>query len=292
MRRAGLIALGLLAGGVAAFWLAPVATLNALARIENVRVTTNLAYADGPRHGLDVYAPEGGGKGRPVVVFFYGGGWEDGERALYRFVGSALASRGIATIIPDYRVYPQVRFPEFLKDGARAVRWARDHAGEYGGDESRLFLAGHSAGAHIAALLALDGQWLNREGMDSRRDIAGLIGLAGPYDFLPLRSRTLEAIFGPEQTRALSQPINFVAGGEPPAFLATGLNDTTVDPGNTSRLAVRLGQQGDAVTTRFYPRVDHRTLIGALSPPLRLLAPVLDDVAAFIDATPQRGSGT
>lgn len=292
MRKAGLLALGLLAGAGVAFWLAPVATLNALARIENVRVTTDRAYADGTRHGLDVYAPAGGGKGRPVVVFFYGGGWEDGERALYRFVGSALASRGFVTIIPDYRVYPEVRFPDFLEDGARAVRWARDHAGEFGGDEARLFLAGHSAGAHIAAMLALDGQWMAAEGMDSRRDIAGLIGLAGPYDFLPLHSRTLEEIFGPEQTRALSQPINFVAGGEPPAFLATGLNDITVDPGNTSRLAARLGRQGDRVTTRFYPRVDHRTLIGALSPPLRLFAPVLDDVAAFIDATPARGSGT
>ncbi|MCJ8142589.1 alpha/beta hydrolase [Ancylobacter sp. A5.8] len=288
MREALFIALGLLAGGAATTWMAPLATLNMLARLEDVRLIADRSYAEGPPHGIDIYAPRAAGGPRPVVVFFYGGGWEEGERALYRFVGAALASRGIVTLVPDYRVYPEVRFPDFLKDGARAVRWAREHAAEFGGDASLVFLAGHSAGAHIAAMLAFDRQWLEGVDLDSRRDIAGLIGLAGPYDFLPLHSRTLEEIFGEETGRALSQPINFVAGGEVPAFLATGIDDHTVDPGNTARLAARLEQQGGDVTFRRYPRVDHRTVLGALSRPLRLIAPVLDDMDAFIDGVRRR----
>ncbi|MCS0503290.1 alpha/beta hydrolase [Ancylobacter mangrovi] len=285
MRELVLVALTMLAGGTATAVVAPVAALNTLSRLEDVVATTGLAYADGPRHGIDVYAPRGAseGTGRPVVVFFYGGGWEEGERALYRFVGAALASRGIVTFIPDYRVYPEVRFPDFLKDGARAVRWVRDHAARFGGDPARLVLAGHSAGAHIAAMLTFDPQWLAGEGLDARRDVAGLAGIAGPYDFLPLHSATLKAIFGPEPERALSQPINFVTGREAPAFLATGANDDTVEPANTQRLAARIRERGGRVTTRVYPRVDHRTVLGAFAWPLRLLAPVLDDVSVFVN---------
>ncbi|QFR34859.1 alpha/beta hydrolase [Ancylobacter sp. TS-1] len=282
MREFAFVALTLLAGGTATAWVAPVAALNTLSRLEGVVVTTDLAYADGPRHGVDVYAPRGSGGGRPVVVFFYGGGWEEGERADYRFVGAALASRGIVALIPDYRVYPQVRFPDFLRDAARAVRWAREHAARFGGDPTRLVLAGHSAGAHIAAMLAFDPKWLAGERIDARRDIAGVAGLAGPYDFLPLRSPTLKDIFGTEAQQALSQPINFVTGREPPAFLATGARDTAVDPGNTGRMAARIRAQGGEVTTRIYERADHRTVLGAFARPLRFIAPALDDVAAFV----------
>lgn len=290
MREALLIALVTLAGGAAGAIVAPVQVLNALAGFEPYRVETGIAYGEGPRQRLDVYVPVGGGKARPVVVFFYGGGWEEGERSTYRFVGAALASRGLVAVIPDYRVYPEARFPDFVEDGARAVRWARDHAGEFGGDGRRLVLAGHSAGAHIAAMLSFDRQWLAAAGLDAGTDIAGLVGLAGPYDFLPLHSATLAAIFGPEEQRARTQPINFVDGRGPPAFLATGPDDRTVDPGNTARLAARIRARGGEVTTRFYERVDHRTLIGAFAGPLRLIAPVLDDTAAFIrEATAQGG---
>ncbi|GLK84091.1 alpha/beta hydrolase [Ancylobacter defluvii] len=285
MREAWPVALAVLAGGAAtaaAAWVAPLATLNTLARMENVRTIPGLAYAEGARHGVDVYVPATGGNRLPVVVFFYGGGWEGGDRGLYRFVGTALASRGIVAVIPDYRVYPEVRFPDFLKDAAQAVRWARDHAGGFGGDGHRLVLAGHSAGAHIAAALHFDRQWLQGVGLDAGRDIAGLVGLAGPYDFLPLHSRTLEEIFGPEPGRALSQPINFVRGGEAPAFLATGPVDDTVDPGNTARLAARIRARGGEVIATVYERIGHRTILGAFSRPLRLLAPVLDDTSAFI----------
>ncbi len=280
---AGIGAAGLAAAGLASAIVAPLATLNALARLEPVTVETGLTYGDGPRSGIDVFMPRTAATGLPVVVFFYGGGWEEGERASYRFVGAALASRGIVTFVPDYRIYPQVRFPGFIEDGAGAVRWARANAERFGGSPSRIVLAGHSAGAHIAAMLAFDPQWLAREGLDVRRDIAGLAGLAGPYDFLPLRSAVLWDIFGPEAQLARTQPINVVSGDRCPAFLATGARDTTVDPGNTDRLACRVRAVGGEVTTRHYTRADHRTLLGALARPLRLIAPVLDDVTGFVE---------
>lgn len=291
MRAALLLALAVLMMAPARAAESPIALLNALSRLDAAKVSADHAYAAGPRHRIDVYTPTTGRKrDLPVVVFFYGGSWDSGERAMYRFVGAALASRGMVVVIPDYRVYPQVRFPAFVEDGARAVRWARSHAAEYGGDPGRLILMGHSAGAQIAALLAFDPQWLGAVGLDPARDVAGLVGLAGPYDFLPLRSERLKAIFGPKAERWRSQPINFVTGASPPAFLATGARDTTVDPGNSTRLAERLRAKGGTVELKSYGNLDHRLIVGSFAPPLRLLAPVLGDVSGFIARLPAQGA--
>lgn len=280
--RAGLsLALaGLLAGTAAYAAFAPAQVLNALAR-GDFTVTRDIAYGPGPRGRLDVYAPRHAADA-PVVVFFYGGSWQEGRRSLYRFVGAALAARGIVTVIPDYRLYPETVFPGFLRDGAAAVGWALTHAAAFGGDPERLFLMGHSAGAYIAAMLALDPVWLAAQHLQPGQDIAGFIGLAGPYDFLPLTDPVLQRIFGPPAGLARTQPINFVRPGAPPAFLAAGTEDRTVDPGNSVRLARRLNAMGDSVTLRLYPGLDHRRLIGSLSPWLRLLGPVLPDCLAFI----------
>lgn len=296
MRAALVIAFALLMIGTARAAEGPVALLNALSRLEPVRADTGIAYAEGPRHRLDVYTPVSVGgnappaNNLPVIVFFYGGSWDSGERAMYRFVGATLASRGMVVVIPDYRVYPEVRFPGFLQDGARAVRWAKANAARYGGDPDRLILMGHSAGAQIAAMLAFDRQWLGAAGLSPQRDVAGLVGLAGPYDFLPLRSARLKTIFGPPAERWRSQPINFVTGAAPPAFLAAGGRDTTVDPGNSTRLAERIRAKGGEAELKIYEKLDHRLILGAFSPPLRLLAPVLDDVTGFVARVPARGA--
>jgi acetyl esterase/lipase len=280
--RVGLIGvLPLLLSGIGLMALSPVRVLNVLALAGNYRVTTNVAYAPGPRRSLDVYAPQST-TAAPVVIFFYGGNWQEGDKANYRFVGAALAARGIMTVIPDYRVYPEVRFPDFVEDGALAVRWAYDHAAAFGGDPSRLVLMGHSAGAHIAAMVTYDTQWLAATGLDANRDLRGLVGLAGPYDFLPLRDETLKIIFGPDSRLPLSQPINCVENGGPPAFLATGSADNVVDPGNVTRLARRLVKKGDAATVRIYDGIGHRVLIGGFAVPLRPFVPVLRDTVAFI----------
>jgi acetyl esterase/lipase len=271
--------------------------LNAAVSRRSFHVETGLPYGSAARQQLDVYtpgaaasgaaAPPGEPHGRPVIVFFYGGSWQNGSRNHYLFVGAALASRGFVAVVPDYRTWPDTAFPGLIDDAAAAVRWARDHAAQYGGDPSRIYLVGHSAGAHIAMLLATDGRYLCAQQM-SKKDLSGVIGLAGPYDFLPLHDATLEQIF-PPALRAASQPINFVDGTEPPVFVAAGQRDTVVDPGNTDRLAARLRASGDRdVEVKHYPRVGHALLLGTFAAPLRGFAPVLDDLSRFVHATASR----
>jgi acetyl esterase/lipase len=259
----------------------PVGVLNAISPRTGVVVHQDIAYAPGPRRALDIYAPAQSAANTPVVVFFYGGGWDSGDRGMYRFVGAALAAQGMVTVIPDYRLYPMIRFPAYMNDAAAAVAWTRAHIASFGGDPRRLFLMGHSAGGQIATLLALDHQYLRSHGVDPC-DITGVIGLAGPYDFLPLHSEELKVLFGPEPGRWRSQPINFVTPQAPPMFLAAGTADTTVDPGNTRRLAARLRQDGVPVQEELYRGIGHRLLIGAFASPLTVLTPVRRDVFRFI----------
>jgi acetyl esterase/lipase len=280
-RRTFLLGLATISAALAA--CSPVRLLNATIPSSGYRRTANLAYGGDPRQQLDVYAPAVvETTPRPVVVFFYGGSWQHGERANYLFVAEALTSRGFVAVLPDYRTYPQTAFPGFVDDAAAAVRWTRDHAAQYGGDPGQLFVMGHSAGAHLAALLATDPRYLAAESM-SKADLRGMIGLAGPYDFLPIRDRTLLDVF-PAATRPASQPINFVSGDEPPMFLAAGTADSTVDPGNTDRLAAALRRRGDRVEVRHYDGFGHIRIVSALAAPLRGKSTVLADIAAFIEA--------
>jgi acetyl esterase/lipase len=261
--------------------------LNALAPRDGIIVTREIAYADGPRHALDIYAPRPSGAPAPapapVLVFFYGGNWDSGSKAMYRFVGAAMAARGVLTVIPDYRLCPQVRFPDFMYDAANAVAWTRANIARYGGDPHRLFFMGHSAGGQIATLLALDPTYLWSVDV-SPRDVCGVIGLAGPYDFLPLHDDELKTIFGPEAERPRSQPINYVTPQAPPMLLLAGRDDTTVDPGNTVRLAARLRAAGVSVQDELYPGVGHKTLIAAFARPLGFLAPAREAAVRFVDA--------
>ena len=257
--------------------LSPVTWLNVVARLAGgYDVTTDLAYAAGPRQRLDIYRPAEGYACSPVIVFFYGGGWEGGDKAMYRFVAAALANRGFTVAVPDYRVHPEARFADFMDDAARAVAFVRERL------EAPVTLVGHSAGAHIAAMLALDRAWLGRYGLSPDRCVAALVGLSGPYDFLPLTSPTLQRIFGPPAGLAATQPISFARADAPPAFLATSRRDSVVDPGNTERLAAAIRSRGGVVESRIYDRLSHETTIGAFSPPLGLLGPVLHDVTGFI----------
>lgn len=259
----------------------PADALNFVAWRDGLAISHSVAYGEGARRTLDVYRPRNGAA-LPVVVFFYGGSWQTGNKNLYQFVGAALARLGYVVVIPDYRLYPEVRYPQFLEDGARAVRWAKDNAARFGGDPDKIFLMGHSAGAYIAAMLALDPRWLDAVGLSPDRDIAGLIGISGPYDFLPLRQGTLRTIFGGNDPT--TQPISHISPGAPPALLLTGAQDGLVDPGNSSGLAARLQAAGDTATLRTYRWVGHLSIIGTFSPLLRFLAPVQRDVDAFIKA--------
>jgi acetyl esterase/lipase len=260
----------------------PIMALNAMAPRDGITVTQGIAYAEGPRHELDVFRPTHGAMSAPTVVFFYGGGWETGDRAMYRFVGAALAARGVVVVIPDYRLHPAVQFPAFMDDAAAAVAWVHANAARFGGDPHRLFLMGHSAGAQIATLLALDPEYLRAAGLAPERDVCGVIGLAGLYDFLPAASDGVKAVFGPEAAWPRSQPINYVTPQAPKMLLLAGQSDRTVDPSNTLRLAARLRAAGDSVQAELDPGISHRAIIAAFSDLLSFLAPVREQTLSFI----------
>lgn len=264
----------------------PVKVLNALTPDDTFHSTTGIAYGDDPRQKLDVYVPRQPLKDAPVVVFFYGGSWNSGARGDYAFVGEALASRGIVAVLADYRLYPQVRYPLFLEDSARAVAWTRAHIRKFSGNPQRLYLMGHSSGAYNAAMLALDPGLLGAVGM-SPEDLSGWIGLAGPYDFLPIENPQVRPVFFWPDSPPQSQPINHVRQGEPPALLIAATKDNLVNPArNTAGLARKLREAGVPVQDLYYSRPNHVTLVASLSRPLRRLAPVLDQVVAFVRHTP------
>ncbi|HEU4665854.1 MAG TPA: alpha/beta hydrolase [Dokdonella sp.] len=246
-------------------------------------VPISRTYDSGHGLALDVYRPPHPDGPTPVVLFFYGGSWRNGDRGQYAFVGRALAARGVLAVIADYRRYPQGVFPRFEEDAAAAARWTFDHAAEFGGDARRVFVAGHSAGAHIAALLASDSHYLAAKGL-APRDFAGAIGIAGPYDFLPLTDPKLIEVFGAPDAWPASQPVRFIDGDEPPFLLLQGAADRIVDPRNAGAMADALRRQDAAVEQRYYPGVGHFRILAGLRFPS--LAPTLDDVLAFVRAIP------
>jgi acetyl esterase/lipase len=252
----------------------------------------DLAYGAGQEQKLDLYVPDGlsGGlkPGRdpknlaPVLLFFYGGSWQSGSKDQYRAFGEAFASEGFVVAVADYRLYPQAKFPAFVEDGARAFRFLESHAAIYGGDPKRMFVSGHSAGAYNAIMLAADPRYLKAAGSDISH-LRGAIGLAGPYDFLPLTDPALIAMFGGKD-RKETQPIAFVDGPRPVMFLVSGTDDQTVGPRNTANMAARLRHFGSPVEVKFYPGLGHIGLLLSLARPFRSLSSLRADMAQFIRA--------
>jgi acetyl esterase/lipase len=257
----------------------PAQLLNATVPEGGLTIMRNIAYGDLPRESLDIYRPRNPTASMPVIVFFYGGSWNGGSKSIYPFVAATLARTGMVVVVPDYRVYPRVKYPEFLRDCARAVAWVQAHPGQTGAGP--LVLMGHSAGAYNAAMLALDPAWLRNAGASPAR-VAGLIGLAGPYDFLPITDPDIIPIFpgaGPD-----TQPITYAGPHAPPALLLAGTDDHTVKPRNSRALAARLTANGADATLILYNGLGHIGLITAIAPAFQWRAPVLRDVVAFIRA--------
>lgn len=241
----------------------------------------DIAYGQLPAQRLDVYKPTQQAAA-PIVIFIHGGGWNSGDKSDYRFVGATLAEQGFVAVTINYRLYPSVKFPNFVDDAALAVSYVRAHASEWGGDPNKIYLLGHSAGAHIAAMLALDNEYLQHAGGDSHW-LRGVIGLAGPYDFIPFSFDYMHDVFGPEANYPRSQPVNFARADAPPLLLLHGLDDTTVKPRNTISLTAAMLQQGGKVTSRYYTGVNHLDIIAALWLPAYGRAPVLAEVKKFIE---------
>jgi len=255
----------------------PAALLNTTVSRKGYVLEADIAYGPLPRQKLDYYRPETPSPDGKTAVFFYGGNWDSGAKSDYLFVAQALAARGIGVIVADYRLYPEVRFPAFIEDGALAVRWAADKVGT-----DKLFLMGHSAGAHIALMLAANTPYLAAAGVE-RMKLRGVIGLSGPYDFLPLTSQKLQDIFG-GAARPETQPITYAKAPLPPALFIHGTGDTIVKPANSEQLAAAWRAAGAPVELKLYPDVDHVDVVGSFADLLRARAPTLADVIAYIDS--------
>ena len=245
------------------------------------------AYAPGERHGIDVYRPANATGDVPVVVFFYGGSWQGGAREDYRFVGRRLANQGLLVLVADYRTYPQTIFPGFIEDGASAVAWARAHAADWGGDPRCLFVAGHSAGAQIAALLATDKRYLAAHDMKPT-DLAGAVALSGPLDFAI--TGDLVPVFGDPARWPDAQPIHFVDGDEPPFLLIHAVGDKVVEAEDSRLFAAQLERAGVPVTLRLLAEGGHSAPLVGLYQPLH--APeVLPALNGFVAACRKKSPG-
>jgi acetyl esterase/lipase len=272
-------------GGLAALLAACSPTFSALNMLvpkSGYRVVQGVAYGGDPRQKLDIYVPDKVRPKSPVLLFFYGGAWMSGSRDQYLAFGQAFASLGIVTVVADYRLYPQVTYPAFVEDGAKAVAWVHAHAADYSGDPGRLFIAGHSAGGYIAAMLGSDPKYLAAVGGDFSW-LRGVIGIAGPYDFLPLTDKDYIAIFhGPMNREAM--PVNHIDGKRPPMLLAWGLDDGTVGAVNIDHMEAKLKSVGSPVQTARYPGTGHIGIILSLVPGFRGHTTLRQDMAGFIQS--------
>jgi acetyl esterase/lipase len=246
--------------------------------------TVGIAYGTDERQKLDIYVPTAkADKPYPVLVFFHGGAWRDGDREGYGFLGRAFAARGIVTVVADYRKAPKHRFPSFVEDTASSVAWVHANIGKYQGDPEKLFIMGHSAGAHIVMMTALDKQWLAAKGLDPAI-INGAIGLAGGYDFLPLTTDSSKIALGQWPDLTETQPITYARADAPPLLLLTGDADTVVKPRNSKSLQAKMESLGGKSELKIYPGIDHADIVMAISRPFRGKAPVINDVTEFMNA--------
>ncbi|MGQ0456920.1 MAG: alpha/beta hydrolase [Hyphomicrobium sp.] len=272
------------AGLTGLFWMRPdsMTLYSTIFGDRGARIESDVAYGDGPRRRLDVYRPAEGAKAYDaVILFLYGGSWSSGDKAFYAFVGQALAARGFTTVIPDYRLYPDVQFPAFVEDAAAAYAWTARTLANACEPARPIIIAGHSAGGHMAALLALDRRYLARAAPEAAAP-AAVIGLAGPYTFEPTTwPSTKDAFASVKATPNVARPITFVTPGAPPTLLLHGLADDLVNLKNTRELAAALRDVGTPVETAEYQGIGHIGLLLTLSRPFRWRAPTLEKIVAY-----------
>lgn len=260
----------------------PVTLLNAVVPKAQMQILRDIPFGALPPQKLDIYQPHLlSDTLLPVIVFFYGGSWDSGSKQDYLFLAEAFTAQGYLVVIPDYRHYPEVKFPQLMQDPALAFQWVKTHISAYHGDPQRVFMMGHSAGAHLAVMLSLNAEYLARVGLHPEA-IAGTVGLAGAYDFLPLGSDRLRAIFAPPEQEWTSQPIHFVNGKNPPLLLLTGTKDRTVWPKNSINLANAIKAKGGQVQLITYEGYDHVDIIAKLAKPLRGDQRLLQDVVNWL----------
>lgn len=242
-----------------------------------VQAISDATFGESPRQRLDIYRPTTPDRNLPIIIFFHGGSWNSGSKDGYAWLGRALAAPGFVVVVPNYRLTDDAPYPAFLQDNVAAVRFAIRNAESVGGDPRRIVLAGHSAGAYNAAVLAYDERWLGAD----RAHVKGFIGLAGPYDFLPFDTPVTQRVFGWAPDLPGTQPVNHVDRRDPPAFIGVAGKDGTVHPKNGNAMTRKLRVAGVPVERVDYPDVGHVGILTAIAKPLRNRASVLEDISRF-----------
>lgn len=259
----------------------PLSLLNSTVNHNGYVSTLNQSYGSGERQHLNVHVPRKKMPGSDVLIFFYGGRWQFGNKEEYTFVADAFTSKGIITVLPDYHLYPAVGWQDFVRDGATAYQWVYDNIAKHGGNPRRIFVMGHSAGAYIAAMVAVDESLLG----DGSKRPCGFIGLAGPYNFLPIEQPDIRLVFSDATDLQSTQPINYVSKTDPEMLLLHGKDDTTVKPVNSTSMAEAVQQQDGRAKVLLYSDVDHTDILVSLSSTFRHYSPALQDSVEFIKNT-------
>ena len=261
----------------------PAEQINGMLVNDHFTVKT-VQYGRLPRQSMDVYRPKVD-QGKPTVVFVYGGAWRAGTKNDFKFIGHALTQLGHAVVIPDYQLYPAVKFPVFIEDVAQAVKQAELRSENLiGRNMDEIVLMGHSAGGHTAALLYTDTSYFKRNRVNA--NVVGMIGLAGPYD-LTLEYTEIKGVFDGAGKR--SQPIDYIKPGLAPVLLLSGANDKRVLPYHSKTFSEELAINGVDVRTRYYPNTNHVMVLGSIAQPLRHINNSYGDIAAFLQMITNRG---
>ncbi|MXO91488.1 alpha/beta hydrolase [Pontixanthobacter aquaemixtae] len=250
----------------------------------DVEMVHKESLGDHPKQKLAVYrsaaaSSETGPK--PVIIFVHGGGWRSGDIDDYGFLARGLVPEGYVVVLAGYRLNADGVFPAMLKDTAKAVAWTKNNIAKYGGDPETIFISGHSAGAYNVAMIGLDRQWLGREGLETS-DIAGVIGMSGPYDFYPFDSESTKLAFGGADDPLTTQPIQFARADAPPMLLVQGEKDTLVSPRHAPTLVNAISDAGGTADTAMFANMDHNAPVLALASPWRRNREIIDAFNSFI----------
>ena len=275
---------GFMAAATAIAACAPVTILNGITPSSTFERTKNVSFGEGDRDALDIYRAEKPKADAPVLVFVHGGSWDSGSKGIYKFLAEGFTKSGYDIVVPNYRIYPNAKFPNFLEDNAKAVAFT---AGRF--PDRKIVLLGHSAGAYNVLMLALRDEYLRGAGVDRCAVISGVVGLAAPTGIVPLKSERLIEIF-PDRFTADDAVLNNVTGPTPAVFLGHGESDTTVYPKNSTALAEKITARGGVAQVETYPGQSHTDVVKVLSRHFDDDTTLKADVVNFIEGLPRAGA--